>query len=195
MKYLAALLALPFASCAVVQSQGGGDATSFSMLDRPNKVSGYLGARSFDFGDEVSDIEDQGVIGVEFSQEYAQWPVGWEAGIMGSAASDDVNGNDIDSATAELYGGVRKSFGTGRFRPYVGAGLSWIRVAFDTDALGEDDDGSLGVYAHGGVAYQFTPLFSLGLDVRGLFGTDIDLYGENLDADYGQVALVAGFSF
>jgi hypothetical protein len=159
-----------------------------------NKVSVYLAAREFD--DDFEPLEDQGTFGVGYRQEPPKWPVGWEAGFFVSAAEEDVGGFDVDAVTAEFYGGVLKSFGEGVVRPYVGAGLSLLFVAVDGDGpFEEDDDATVGAYAHGGVDFQISPLFSLGFDVRGLFGPEVEIYGEDRDANYWQYALVAGFSF
>ncbi len=196
MRLVALLLGLSFASCTVVPSSNY-ESSAANSKDRANRVTAYLGGRSFsDDNIEDAGVEDQGVIGVQFSQQRADWAVGWEAGLLISADSDDGQGFDVDVATAELYGGVRKSFGSGVVRPYVGAGLSLIGVAVDVEVLDDDDDDSaLGFYAHGGVDFQITPLFSLGLDVRGLLGADVELFGADIDTDYLQFALAAGFSF
>ena len=40
-----------------------------------------------------------------------------------------------------------------------------------------------------------TPTVAIGLEYRTLIVTDLKLFGENTDADYGQVAFTIGFSF
>lgn len=114
---------------------------------------------------------------------------------MGSADDDTISGVDVEAATGELYGGVRKSFGEGTVRPYVGRGLSIIRAAIDVEGGDEEDDVAPALYLHGGVAFAITPTFGLGLDLRGLFGSDIELNGVEGDADHGQLAIFLGFSF
>jgi hypothetical protein len=190
------LLGSSLAACAAVPSSGIPDqqGSAAEANPRSNRVSIYLGQRSLD-EDDYQPVEDQGTIGVEFSQELPDSVIGWEVGLTGSGDGDEILGIDIAAATAELYGGVRKSFGSDSVRPYIGAGLSVISVAVDTDVSAEEDDGSLGLYAHGGVNFQISPLFSLGVDLRGLFGSDIHLSGVDTDADYVQFALVAGFAF
>lgn len=165
---------------------------------RTNRVSAHFGERQLD-EDDYEPLENQPTFGVLYSQEHPDWVVGWEAGGFVSGDSDEVLGVDITALTAEVCAGVRKSFGSGTVRPYVGAGVSYITVISDVgdidDDVGEEHDSSFGLYAHGGVDFQISQLFSLGLDVRGLFGTDVELYGFETDADYVQFAVVAGFSF
>jgi opacity protein-like surface antigen len=161
---------------------------------KPNRIALYLGQRSFD-EDDYAPVEDQFTFGLEFAQEYRDSPVGWEIGLMGSADESSVGGFDVEGSTGEIYGGVRKSFGSERIRPYVGAGVSFINSDFEVVGVGSDDDSSVGAYAHGGVAFEITPSFLLGLDLRGLFGTDIEIAGFQTDADYLQFAIFAGFGF
>lgn len=196
MKLAATILCSSLVSCAAVQSPSGSSSATESTEARArmSKVSAYFGLRQFD--DDFEPLEDQGTIGVGYSMEPPKWPVGWEAGFFVTAADDEVGGFDVESVTSEFYGGVRKSFGEGVARPYVGAGLSLLFAAFDAEGpVDEDDDIGIGAYAHGGVDFQISPLFSLGFDVRGLFGTELEIYGSDLDANYWQYALVAGFSF
>lgn len=198
MKLAATILCLSLVSCAAVGPQTSGSASSAPSTpearERMNKVSVYLGARQFD--DDFEPLEDQGTFGVGYSMEPAKWPIGWEAGFFVTAADDEVGGFDVESFTSEFYGGVRKSFGEGVVRPYVGAGVALLFVAADGEGpIDEDDDLGIGAYAHGGVDFQISPLFSLGLDVRGLFGPEVEIYGSDLNADYFQYTLSAGFSF
>ena len=103
----------------------------------------------------------------------------------------------ITSATAELYGGIRKTFGNpnGRWHPYIGGGLSLIRAGAEIGGFSENDS-SPALYAHGGILLDISKSMYLGLDLRGLFGSEIDLpsFGTT-DADYTQLALVLGWSF
>lgn len=163
---------------------------------RSNRVSGYFGMRQLDGQEYFESVEDQLTFGVQFSQEQPEWVVGWEAGGMFSIDSEEEADIRVSAATAEGFVGARKTFGSGTVRPYLGAGISYISVAVDSDEFLESDhDGSFGLYAHGGVNFHISSRFSLGLDARGLFGTDIEIYETEADADYVQFAVVAGYSF
>lgn len=147
-----------------------------------------IGQNSLDEGD-YEPVEDQLALGVGLSQEPPGSIVGWELGLIGSYDEDDVPGfGDIESSTWEFYGGVRKTLVPGeQVRPYVGGGVSLVGVRYE--ALGiHDDDASLAGYAHAGVEVAVSPGFALGLDLRGLFGSDIDLFGVDTDADSTQLA-------
>jgi hypothetical protein len=48
---------------------------------------------------------------------------------------------------------------------------------------------------HGGVDFDVSPSFMIGLDLRFLGGSDITLFGENGSADYGQLAFLIGVRF
>lgn len=194
---LAALLALTLAACAAAPVQD--PSAPYGPPPPPPRPldGGYygpvltlaIGQRSLDEGD-YEPVEDQIALGVGVHQEPPGSLVGWELGFQGSYDEDDVAGfGDIESSTWELYGGLRKTLVDGEeVRPYLGAGLSLVGVRFE--ALGiDDDDSSLAAYAHGGVEIEVSPGFALGLDLRGLFGSEIDLFGVDTDADYGQLAL------
>ena len=114
---------------------------------------------------------------------------------MGSADSGDILGVDVDATTLEVYGGVHKSFDTASAaRPYVGGGIAYINGDFEALGIAEDD-GSPAGYVHGGVVFDVSEAFFIGLDARFLFGSDITLFGFGTDVDYTQFALVFGWAF
>lgn len=159
-----------------------------------NQLSIYLGQRALD-EDDYEPVEDQAMFALEFAHEPEGSTLGWELGLAGSADESEILGTDVEGATGELYGGVRKTFGSGAIRPVLGGGLSFIRSAVEVSGVGDDDDASLAGYVHGGVQFQLSTTFSLGLDARVLFGSDLEIAGVETDADYGQLALVLGFRF
>jgi opacity protein-like surface antigen len=188
MKLALACLGLLLASCAASPSAAP------PSVHKDSRVSIYLGQRSLD-EDDWEPIDEQGVFGVEYSRETEGSAVGFEVGLMGSGDEDDLGGADIEGSIGELYGGVRKTFLDGVVRPYVGGGLSILTAEVDIDGVGDDDDTSPALYLHGGVDFDITESFFLGLDLRFLFASDIELHGLEGDADYGQLALVLGFAF
>lgn len=190
MKLALCLATLLLVSCAAVQS-GAPPAASASPAVRENHISFYLGQRNLD-EDDWSPVDEQVTLGVEFSQQKPGDMVGWEVGLMGSNDKDHIAGTDVEVSTGEVYGGLRKTFGTGSFRPYIGGGLSFIHLDADVTGIGDDDDSSAAGYVHGGVAFALSESFFLGLDLRVLFGSDLEIAGFDTDADYGQLALVLG---
>jgi hypothetical protein len=191
---VAALAAL--ASCSALPTRRAAlEEPAAPAAPKSNRISFYLGQRSLD-EDFWAPVEDQAVFAVDYARETPGSVVGFEVGLAGSYDNENVAGFDIDGTTAELYGGVRKTFVTGSVvRPVLGAGLSLIDAEVQVAGFGSGDDTSLAGYAHGGVDFDITEAFFLGLDLRWLFGSDIEIAGISGDADYVQLALVIGFAF
>lgn len=149
-----------------------------------------LGQRSLDEGD-YEPVEDQVALGVEVSQEVPGSAFGWELGLIGSFDEDPVSGiGDVEGRTAELYAGLRKTIAgtSSAVRPYLGGGLSVIGSSFEAGGV-DDEDASIAAYAHAGVELEISPTLAVGLDLRGLFGSDLELFGLDTDADYTQLAV------
>lgn len=159
------------------------------------RVSLYVGVRSLD-EDDYEPIEDQATFGLEFSDDRrGSRMLGWEIGFMLSGDDRSAGGADVEGTTAEVYGGLHESFGTGTVRPYLGGGVSFIASKVDIAGVGEDTDSSYALYMHGGVAFDVNSSLLLGIDFRLLFGSDMDIAGVETDADYGQAAVFLGFAF
>ncbi|HTF89864.1 MAG TPA: outer membrane beta-barrel protein [Planctomycetota bacterium] len=145
--------------------------------------------------------DSQFTLGLEFDSYRPDNWVGVEAGFH---YSDDDSGGGIGQNT-EMFLGARKTFALGPvgLHPYVGAGASYIWATNGVDGAQVDPllagtivaetDSSLGFYAHAGVYYTIAR-FNFGVDLRGLFGTDIDAFGAG-DADYVQFAGTIGYGF
>jgi hypothetical protein len=190
---LSLALALVFLTACAAQSTNEAPAPARGPA-KENRIALYLGQRNLNH-DDWSPVDEQGTAGLEFVHETAASPVGFEVGIMGSSDDGQVAGIDVTGSTAELYGGVRKTFGEGVVRPYVGAGLSYIDATVEADGFADEDDSSLAGYVHGGVDFDITESLFLGLDLRVLFASDIEIAGVSGDADYAQLALRLGFAF
>jgi hypothetical protein len=156
------------------------------------------------------DLDEAVALGVHFAYEPPSWPVGLEMGVLGGYSEDDALAElpeigpvdlDLELSTSELYFGLGRSFRLGeRWRPYVGAGLSLVMVEgeLSSTVLGgsdTEDDLSAAGYVHGGVLVELGRSFHVGLDGRAVLGTDLELDGLEIDADYLQLALVAGWRF
>lgn len=191
------LAVLAFASCSTVPRQdeqldpGGRDDP---VRSADNRVGLYVGQRYLDEG-EWEPVDEQLALGIEYSHERPGSVIGWEAGFFHSSDDDDVLGFDVEVSTIEFYGGVRKTFGDGVVRPYVGGGLALITLEADISGVGDADDTSPAGYAHAGLAFRVSDSFHVGVDLRALFASDLDLAGIDTDADYEQLALMLGFAF
>lgn len=149
-------------------------------------------------GDDTWDpIADQDGFGIEFSRESPRHDFGWEVGAIRYMDDERDSLGRIESELTEVYLGARRTFGRADsvWRPHLGGGLSYMMAEVENLAGVSDDDESLALYAHAGLSAFVTRHLALGLDVRGLLLSKIRIFGENLDADYMQIALTLGWSF
>ena len=198
------LLALPLcaaASCASVVHNSIAQAppatrpgASPAPAPRQNRVSIYLGERKLDKSD-YEPVYEQAAYGIEVVHESLNSAFGFELGVMGSNEEDNAGGFRVKGETRELYLGARKTLGESVMRPYFGGGISFIRSDLEIVGTGEDDDASPALYLHGGLSIDASDAFFIAVDLRGLMGSDIELFGSPGDADYVQLAFVAGVKF
>jgi hypothetical protein len=187
---------LPAAPRAEEPSGGPGFAEPRSSLNF------LIGARFLD-EDQYRPVEDQGVFGLEYAWLPIAGFVGLELGGSLSATEEDVDilGSTFTAsgAMAEIYigGRVEADLGVLPLRVYAGAGPTLLFAAFELENSGsvvDTNDASTGIYAHAGVALDVEG-FLLGIDIRGVGGTDVEFYGVERDIDYVQGALLLGISF
>lgn len=149
-------------------------------------------------GDDAWDpIEDQEGFGLEFSREPATMDFGWEVGVMRFTDDERDSMGLVESELSEIYLGARRTFGHARavWRPHFGGGVSYMFADVENQAGVSDDDSSLAAYMHGGLSAFVTRHLTIGVDLRWLLLSKLRVHGENLDADYLQLALTAGWSF
>jgi hypothetical protein len=181
----------------------GGDAANAPKKEKSRtSVLFLIGGRSFEESD-WDPVEDQVFIGSEWSFMPARSILGFEAGFGFSFKQSDlvVGGTTFTFTgnTFEVYLGPRLEVGLWEtpIRIYAGAGPSFINAGYKGEVgsleLSESDN-SLGLYAHAGLLLELGSVY-LGVDVRGLTGTEITLFNFEMDADYTQVAGVIGFRF
>lgn len=188
----ALLLAFFLVSCAATQGTRP-DPASPAAVRHDRRVTAYIGQRSLD--DDFEPVEDQLVLGAEFSSETQGSAVGWEIAMFASGDSGSFLGTDVDASTWEVAGGFHKTFGDGDVRPYLGAGLAFVQLTAEASGLGEDDDTSVGFYAHGGVAFPMNEQLEIGVDLRTVLGTEMEISGLDVDADYWQLSLLVRWGF
>jgi hypothetical protein len=197
---LAATLASPdstTADCARTDAAAGLlDAPAAVQADGASYLSIHVGRRSLD-EDDWAPIDDPPAIAFEFAR-VPDSGLGWEVGLGLSYDEEDLGAFDFDATILELYGGARADLaGPGAVVvPYLGLGLS-IAVVESSGSSGSssvsDDDATFGFYAHGGIAVPIGDNLRIGADVRGLFGTDVELFGVAADVDYAQVTIFIAF--
>lgn len=161
------------------------------------QLSMLAGFRNFSDNGVWDRVDAEASIGLEYAHEIKDG-LGFEVGAVGSIGTEDggVGTVDVTGAAAEFYGGARYFLRHKRWTPYVGGGIAAILAGVDNDQGGQvadDQDFSLGFYLHGGVQYNLNDVMFLGLDLRYLTGTDLDLDAVSGDADYTQLGFVLGF--
>jgi hypothetical protein len=199
----ASILTLAFAACA---SPGGPSRGTEGRIDAAaprTTIDLLVGLRQLD-EDDWAPVDEQTAFGVQAAYEGDGAAVGFEVGLSRSSEDETMfvpgfGDFDFESEIVEASFGLHKSFAPSpTVRPYVGAGLAWAMVDAKGSVAGasaDDDDGSPGFYAHGGVAYESGGGLRLGADLRTLIGTDVELFGASGDVDYVQLALFLGWRF
>jgi opacity protein-like surface antigen len=184
---LALLVLLP--ACATDKNRG---AEQLNAAKKQNRVSIYAGKRQLDHS-EWSPIDEP----LAYGFDYAHVPnaIGFEVGAQFSRDTEEEGGVDVEGNVTEVSAGFRVQAGDDVIRPYGGAGLAYLSAKTDSDAFASDDDQSLAGYAHFGITADLGPAFFVGVDARILFGSSLELFDENTDADYAQLAVVMGFAF
>ena len=169
-----------------------------------HNVNILAGSRMLDES-EWEPVEDQLMVGIEADTYKPNVGIGAEVGFQYSLdeGDADVSGQgpaDVEGENYEVYAGARKTFPlfSDRVFPYVAMGLAWVYSDFDVEFPNgkvSDNGNSVGVYIRGGAYWNFAANWHLGLDLRRLIGTEMDILGVESDSDYFQVALFMGFAF
>ncbi len=165
------------------------------------RISVLLGWRNLGDDETWEKIDNQFATGFEFDLKHRDFPVGMEIGLAGSFGYDDdpiVGVDDLWGGVYEFYLGPRLTLLKGRFHPYAAAGITFLGVDQEADVGSfnvRDDDSSVAGYVHGGAYFALNPQIDIGADVRYVYGSDIDLFGFDGDADYFQVSLLMGIRF
>jgi len=154
----------------------------------------HLGGRALDDDTFYEPVEEGGVLGFEYVRNLTREPsagLGLELGLFLAADSDDSLGVDVTAGFLEGSIGLRGRVDAGPVQLFAGAGPTFILAAIDIENGPDEDDSSAGFFAHFGALFRFSDTFGLGLDARGVSGTDIT-FGtfSDTDADYSQVTLV-----
>ncbi|MHC5064813.1 MAG: outer membrane protein [Planctomycetota bacterium] len=160
-----------------------------------------MGWRNLSDDDSWKYIENQFATGIEFDLKHRDFPVGIEIGMAASFGYDEdptLGVDDLWGSVYEFYMGPRLTLLEGRFHPFAAAGITFMGVDQEADVgifSVSDDDSSVAGYVHGGAYFQITPQLDIGTDVRYVYGSDIDLFGFDGDADYFQISLLMGVRF
>ncbi len=159
-------------------------------------VVGAIGVRSLSgdlWGADFVDSDRQVTLGVFADFGLGDLPLYVATGLQVSA--DDGGEGGYSTAVADLSVGLKLMATAGSVRPYVGAGIASVGATIDTGFFGDDDDQSFGYYVGGGALFRIGGHFTLGMDLRYIGGTDIELLGVKGDADSVTATALIGYSW
>ncbi len=196
MKFVAVLSPVFLRSCMSLSSPQSAPAGSAPPAAPEKLLTLYVGGRSL--SSDWTPVEDQATFQVEYSREDPSDDVGWEVGLAGSSDSSadssfgpvDVTGptgRNLRRRAQELR---RRDRAPVRRRGALDHPRSRTRSAASSTRT-HPRPGTCTAESNSSSARPS----SIGLDLRGLFGSDITIAGANGDADYTQAALTFGWRF
>ena len=201
------LLSSALGACASV-SPGPRATPAQGVEPRDHRIEIVLGQR--DLGDDFEPVEEQFTVGLDYSRMFGDGRFAWSVGASYSNDEKIINGVpnqtlgpagvgqfvDITGTLIQVDVGARVFLTApdARVRPYVGAGLAFVQAQTEVNST-SGDDSSFGGLLRGGVDFRLTEALFLGLEARSLLGTDLDINGDSIDADYTQFGAVLGFAF
>lgn len=170
------------------------------------RVALHLGARSMD--DEfLPGTSNDTVVGLEISGAPRGSPLEFVLGLFGSGGwsstfEEDEGvgfgaGETLSTGAAEISFGLRLAphFEGIPIVPHAGLGVAGIRVQREELFGGEEvrrSDSSGAVYAHAGLTWLGQGGWTLTVEYRELFASDLRLGDEVGDGDYSQVSVALG---
>lgn len=161
-------------------------------------VNASVGGRMLD-EDDWSPLDEQPALGVLADFQIADLPLYAAVGLQVSAEEDDDGTRETVAAISDFSAGLKVMPASGVFRPYAGAGFTSVGVSveIEDDVFGDDDDDdqSFGYYLGGGAIFRVTTHFNIGVDMRWIRGTDIELFGVEGDADSFVATALFGYGW
>jgi len=155
-----------------------------------SSVNVYGGVRELETDDfNAAELDEQTVYGADLV-----WKIGLpftaiEGGLFRS--EEDASGAEI--TTDELFVGARITPWDFLFSPYASAGVTYVDASLD-GAGSSDSDDVVAYYLRVGAAFTLA-MFRIGLDARGLFGSDVEFDSLDTDLDSYQLTAFIGIGF
>jgi len=182
-------------------------ALSPAWADSDGHVNFFIGQKSLD-SDDWDPVDDQLEFGAVMSFGQDDWPVHIAVDVLASAAEETVfdpflGDVTVTGSTFEIAGGVRKIWGKGMFRPYLGAGVAVIGAGAELDdgfVSVDANEVGFGFWAGGGLFWRLGKHFNIGLDAR-YSSAEVDLdFGSGIvsqDVSAGGLhyGLLVGFGW
>ena len=167
------------------------------------QFNALVGLRDFAASSTWQPLDEQLALGLDFVYGPRDALLQWDISVL--YAFDDTStalSGGADRASAETWEvglGMLHffRFGSEAVVPYLGGGVSLLHV--DTELLAgglvDDSDWSFGGYARAGMQFRFREYEHIGLDLRVLGGTDLDLAGGTTHGDAIVLSLIFGNQF
>lgn len=161
-----------------------------SCLGSGSSVNVYGGLRELE-SDEASDadLDEQTVYGADLVWKTSLPFTAIEGGIFRS--EEDSGGDEL--TTDEFFVGARITPWTFLISPYASAGVTYVDSEFEGGGNSDSDD-VVAYYLRIGAAVTLA-MFRVGLDARGLFGSDVEFNGSDTDLDGYQLTAFIGIGF
>ncbi len=188
-----ALLSLSISSMATAEAWTG-------------HIGGYLGGKSLSSNDSSegeyysSEFDDQGSLGLSADIKHESWPVSLTLATFISGDIEEFEGDDkVEMGTFELQLGVQKNFDIegSAFTPYLGLGVAFVSAEIRNtvdDVRTKDDDTKAGGWIGGGLTFDVTQHFDIGIDVR-YSDADLTLFDVERSAGGVNTSLRVGYHF
>jgi opacity protein-like surface antigen len=168
-------------------------------------VNATLGARQLD-KDLWDPVDHQAAFGILADFSLGQLPLWISVGLQASASEEEDPYFDYTGAVADLSAGLKFMPRAGTFRPYVGAGVASVGASFEAEGTycnisycfpidDDDSDRSFGYYANAGALFRIGKHLNVGVDLRWIGGTDINLFGVSGDANSFVGSAFVGFGW
>ncbi len=187
--------------------------TSYRALNARDDAESWHGSIAFPFGfqstDDFGDVDEMANIGLfDLAIQPAGSPVSIVVQLLGGYSSDlpiDDPGGPFaegdDTLLTQFNLGLRYMLGSGKVRPYIGGGASFVDasvLADDNNGYGDDEidsDSDFAGWFGGGVHFTSRGGFLLGVNVQYLFGAEANLGGREFELDGFTAGLVIGYGF
>ncbi|MEZ5990220.1 MAG: outer membrane beta-barrel protein [Planctomycetota bacterium] len=199
------LLSMPAEAEPVDAPQASHTRTLASYGGQGGIFSLTLGIQEKEDRSDWKPVDSRAAGTLEFAWFFTDSDLALNAGLGWSYTRDTGNTGltTLDAWTIEFMVGPKYYLGLRNtpFVLYAGAGVSFTYEDIEggfyaaPSATNRSSDFTLGAYGQLGALIRLNDTQGLGLEYRGLFGSEVDLFGTTLNNGYHQVALVFATTF
>ena len=162
---------------------------STACVGAGHSINAYGGSRFLE-ADDWDDVDNPLVYGLD---GVLKVNLPWLNVEGGWFHSDEDDGTVGEIEVDEFFAGLRVTPWKILLEPYGSIGVTWVDSSLDAGAA-DDGDEVLAYYLRLGAAFTIS-FFRIGLDGRGVFGSDVDLNALETDVDGYQLTAFVGVGF